>query len=108
MKNITTLKIGQKFTNGSTETVFELTGELTAVNLETKEVIKLTECTHVYPFKETIIKTVVEHNQEQTSRVMMFDNKNGSLKKRGFVVSLNMEISENVKINKENGIDFIF
>ena len=39
---------------------------------------------------------------------MMFDNKNGSLKKRGFVVSLNLEISENVKIDKENGIYSIY
>ena len=31
--------------------------------------------------QKTIIKTVVEHNQEQTSRCMMYENKNGSLKK---------------------------
>ena len=108
MKNISTLKIGQKFTNGSTETIFELTGELTARNLDTNEIITLTECTHVYSVNETIIKTVIEHNENQTSRCMMFDNKNGSLKKRGFVVSLNLEISENVKIDKENGIYSIY
>lgn len=108
MENVTTLKIGQKFTNGTTKTIYELTGELTARNLDTNEIITLTECTHVYLVNETIIKTVIEHNENQTSRCMMFDNKNGSLKKRGFVVYLNLEISENVKIDKENGIYSIY
>ena len=41
--------------------------------------------------KNLAIQTVKEYNATQTSRCMKFENNNGSLAKRGFVVSFNDE-----------------
>ena len=41
--------------------------------------------------KNLAIQTVKEYNATQTSRCMKFENNNGSLAKRGFVVSFNNE-----------------
>ena len=41
--------------------------------------------------KNLTIQTVKEYNATQTSRCMKFENNNGSLAKRGFVVSFNDE-----------------
>lgn len=86
MTTIQDMTTGQRFTNGTTSVQWEvIDADKHAVkNLETGKAKTIAIDTHCYLIEITI-ETVVDYNSKQDSMCMLFLNKDGSEKKKGFV-----------------------